>query len=189
MRNFPDWFTGGAAEHNFTTQLTQHAGKPNLRYLQIGAYAGDATQWLMEHILTHHTSTLTDVDTWAGSPETDHHPINFHDVQNWYHHHRPPRVETRHMTSHQFFTTNHTTYDFIYIDGSHEAADVLHDAINAYHHTNIGGTLAFDDYQWNDYNRPHWNKPHTAINAFETCHRDRLQLTVNNVQRWYTRIK
>ena len=36
-------------------------------------------------------------------------------------------------------------YDIIYIDGSHEARDVLEDAVLAYRLLKIGGLLIFDD--------------------------------------------
>ncbi len=50
------------------------------------------------------------------------------------------------MTSSQFFTQNSSTYDFIYIDGSHEpdvAVSDLNSALNILH---VGGYLWVDDY-------------------------------------------
>lgn len=39
-------------------------------------------------------------------------------------------------------------FDFIYVDGSHEAPDVLFDALLAHRLVKVGGVIAFDDYLW-----------------------------------------
>lgn len=39
-------------------------------------------------------------------------------------------------------------FDFIYVDGSHEAPDVLLDALLAHKLVRVGGVIAFDDYLW-----------------------------------------
>ena len=39
-------------------------------------------------------------------------------------------------------------FDFIYVDGSHEAPDVLFDAILAHKLVKNNGIIAFDDYLW-----------------------------------------
>lgn len=39
-------------------------------------------------------------------------------------------------------------FDFIYIDGSHQAPDVLSDAVMSFPLLRVGGVMAFDDYLW-----------------------------------------
>ena len=39
-------------------------------------------------------------------------------------------------------------FDIIYIDGSHQAPDVLTDAVMAFPLLRVGGIMAFDDYLW-----------------------------------------
>jgi hypothetical protein len=64
--------------------------------------------------------------------------------------------------------------DFIYVDGSHQAADVLSDAVLAWKLLKEGGVLIFDDYLWARYqDRPLLN-PKMAIDAFVNCHLDQL---------------
>ncbi|MCH9843882.1 MAG: class I SAM-dependent methyltransferase [Alphaproteobacteria bacterium] len=41
-------------------------------------------------------------------------------------------------------------FDFIFIDGSHQADDVLCDAVLAYKLLRVGGILGFDDYLWSE---------------------------------------
>ena len=40
------------------------------------------------------------------------------------------------------------TFDFVYIDGSHQAPDVLADAVLGFELLRPGGVMAFDDYLW-----------------------------------------
>jgi hypothetical protein len=39
-------------------------------------------------------------------------------------------------------------FDFVYVDGSHQAPDVLTDAVLAFKLTKTGGLMIFDDYLW-----------------------------------------
>lgn len=39
-------------------------------------------------------------------------------------------------------------FDYIYVDGSHEAPDVLFDALLAHRLVKKGGVISFDDYLW-----------------------------------------
>jgi hypothetical protein len=39
-------------------------------------------------------------------------------------------------------------FDFSYVDGSHQAPDVICDAILAFKLLRVGGVMAFDDYLW-----------------------------------------
>jgi predicted O-methyltransferase YrrM len=39
-------------------------------------------------------------------------------------------------------------FDFVYIDGSHQAPDVLCDAVLSFRLLKVGGVMAFDDYLW-----------------------------------------
>lgn len=56
-------------------------------------------------------------------------------------------------------------YDFIYIDGSHVAKDVLTDACMAWPLLKRGGIMVFDDYMWGN-PRDILHRPKPAIDAF-----------------------
>ena len=45
---------------------------------------------------------------------------------------------------------NYEQFDFIYIDGSHTAPDVMTDACMAWGLLKKGGIMLFDDYLWQD---------------------------------------
>lgn len=55
------------------------------------------------------------------------------------------------------------SYDFVYIDGSHHAKDVMIDALQAWSLIKVGGIIIFDDYNLKS---NHWGVPLPAIDAF-----------------------
>lgn len=183
----PDWFTAGYAEASFAKNLREYVGVPNLRFLQIGAYCGDASEWLMRHVLTHPSSTLLDVDTWGGSAEADHEEINWAAVWEFYRQRMAEyggayRIRS---TSDQFFIGTNQRFDFIYIDGSHQTHQVLRDAVNADWHIKSGGMIAFDDYQWGAHLR---DRPAPAIDAFLRCYEDQYEVLEVGLQVWVRRL-
>lgn len=56
--------------------------------------------------------------------------------------------------------------DYIYIDGSHLAIDVLSDAVLSWSILKDGGILIFDDYGWGIHTTDEKQKPKLAIDAF-----------------------
>jgi hypothetical protein len=40
------------------------------------------------------------------------------------------------------------TFDLVYVDGSHQAPDVLSDSVMSFHLLRVGGLMIFDDYLW-----------------------------------------
>ena len=66
-------------------------------------------------------------------------------------------------------------FDFIYIDGSHIARDVLTDACVAWPMLNIGGVMCFDDYEWGE-PIPETHKPKLAIDAFINIFQEDLEV-------------
>tara|TARA_Y100000766_G_C18742566_1_gene524371 strand:- start:141 stop:773 length:633 start_codon:yes stop_codon:yes gene_type:complete len=58
-------------------------------------------------------------------------------------------------------------FDFIYIDGSHYACDVISDSVLAYDLLRVGGVIGFDDYTWVDQSTNDvLARPKIAIDAF-----------------------
>jgi predicted O-methyltransferase YrrM len=71
------------------------------------------------------------------------------------------------------------TFDFIYIDGSHQAPDVLADAVLGFRLLRPGGVMIFDDYLWSE-NLPGGpdvlRTPKPAIDAFVNLNARQLQV-------------
>jgi predicted O-methyltransferase YrrM len=188
--DYPNWFAH-YAEKFFDRHLSPLAGKPGLRFLQIGAFTGDASLWLLDSVLTGKDSTLTDVDTWEGSGEPEHEPFDWSEVERVYDERMAGRRSSKFKgTSAEFFTASpDAAFDFIYIDGDHTAAGVLSDAVRAFDLLKPDGLLAFDDYQWKPYpDAPAHLAPGAAIDAFALCYRDRLEILEIGLQVWVQKI-
>lgn len=180
---YPNWFVG--QQYNFEAQLAHFKDKPKLRFLQIGAYTGDASVWLLENILTDQGSFLLDVDTWAGSDEAEHSQIDFDKVYEYYKERMEPYSNVRSVrnSSDNFFRNNKTEFDFIYIDGGHTATQVAKDADSAWKLLKSGGILAFDDYGWGK-DLPPDTTPKPAIDNFLSAHDGEYTQLVDSYQVW-----
>ena len=185
---YPNWFEN--QRYNFEAQLAHLAGKPDLRFLQIGAYTGDASVWLCENVLRNSTSTLIDVDTWTGSNEDEHSRIDFEKVYEYY----EARVKVYRtvirlkMTSDQYFAgDNEAKFDFIYVDGDHTAAQVERDANGSWALLKSGGILAFDDYLWGP-DLPPETTPKPAIDKFLAEHAGEFVQLVDSYQVWIQKL-
>jgi len=189
VADYPNWFAKSAID-NFATYLIQDAGLPDLRYLQLGAYTGDASVWLMENILTHPSSHLYDVDTWEGSDEADHKSMDFEDVHKTY-------LSKTYLWQHDgsiykyrsttlYFLRNQSMrdkFDFIYIDADHTTVGVLLDAELSWPLLKSGGIMAFDDLTWGEHLPPS-HSPKAGILLFAERHREEFDLVVANTQYW-----
>jgi hypothetical protein len=189
MTEYPNWFAKSAVD-NFATYLIQDAGLPDLRYLQLGAFTGDASVWLMENILTHPTSHLFDVDTWEGSDEADHKSMDFEDVHKTYlkktwRWQQDGSIYKYRFNTMYFLKTQsiRDKFDFIYIDADHTTVGVLLDAELSWPLLKSGGIMAFDDLTWGA-DLPPSQSPKAGILLFAERHRQEFDLVVANTQYW-----
>lgn len=183
---YPNWFEITAIE-NFKNNLLPFADRKNLNFLQIGAYTGDASKWLLENVLTHESSRLTDVDTWLGSDEDVHNKMDWSDVERVYdekieqYKDKITKVKSDSLT---FLRNEHPfTYDFIYIDGDHTALGVFSDAVGSFPLLKSYGVLAFDDYTWQSGKSPE-HEPRKGIHQFLKLAEGSYNLITNNSQIW-----
>lgn len=137
----PNWFE--FVKPNFES----HVSHDELVALQIGVYKGDATRWLLDN---RNVKRIVDVDTWQGSQENE--GMDFSLVEKVYDERfaLESRVEKFKGTSDEYFIKRspQETFTFIYIDGDHSALQTALDGINAWRALQVGGVMAFDDYQW-----------------------------------------
>lgn len=190
----PEWFNAYARDF-FERYLKQSAGRP-FHALQIGAFSGDASLWLLQNVLTASSSSLVDVDTWEGSGEHD--DLNFAAVEQVYDERRTAfnaaslneRWEKFKGTSDRYFrwtSLGDSSLDFVYIDGDHRAPTVLSDAVHALPLLKVGGLLAFDDYAWHS-REGRLGDPGPAVDAFRDIYSERLETLDLGAQAWFRKI-
>jgi hypothetical protein len=189
---YPNWFEQTQARENFERYLKPLAGTA-LRCVQVGAYTGDATKWMVDNMLHHDSSTLIDVDTWEGSDEPVHKNMDWSDVYTTYIQKNKEAIDSGKVVpikkrSDVFFAMSGGGYDFIYVDGDHTAFAVLRDGMNAYEQTVVGGLIAFDDYTWT-LNAGDFYDPRYAIDTLVHLLADRIEVIENNSQFWIKKIK
>ena len=151
------------------------------RILEIGSYEGKSTCYLIEKLATSKEIEIHCVDTWEGGVE--HSLINMTDVEKRFHHNTKlaiSNVKKRvQISSHKGFSDialskliaegKQGYFDFIYVDGSHQAPDVLCDALLSFRLLKTNGVIAFDDYLWQEplpYGTDPIRCPKPAIDAF-----------------------
>ena len=186
---YPNWFAS-TAQVNFEKFLTPLAGQPNLEFLQLGAFTGDASLWLAQNILTHKNSILVDVDTWEGSDEQSHAEMDFNDVYETY----QAKVKGYNIDSYKMASVDYLIkfneidlYDFIYIDANHTSAGVFLDAELSWRILKAGGIMAFDDYTWQHESGRPALAPKGGIHMFLDRHAGEYEVLAVNLQYWIKR--
>jgi hypothetical protein len=186
---YPNWFEMDAINY-FKSFLLPLSGLPNLHFIQVGAYRGHASKWLMENVLTHPTSTLTDIDCWIDGyqPTVNETDKSVNLIERAYHLRIKPYKEQIHVikgfSNNVANTLANYSYDFVYIDGDHLASSVFVDANTYASKLKPNGILAFDDYLWYDGQKHPLLTPKIAIDEFLNIFGNNFNLLSINSQVW-----
>ena len=174
---------------SWDTYLQKFVGK-RLNIMEIGAYKGDATCWFLNNLCKNHNSIVVAIDTWEGSPEygdSDFSIVEKEFDENIKKTGRGNQVIKMKMTSKdgliklkQKGTVNYI-FDIIYIDASHEAKDVLTDAILSWDLLDTGGIIIFDDYEWDKLSKEYF-RPKIAIDSFISIFKPQLKVIFKKYQ-------
>jgi predicted O-methyltransferase YrrM len=189
VTEYPNWFAG-IAQENFEQYLQHFKQQQNLAFLQVGAFTGDASKWMLDNLLTGRNCTLTDVDTWQGSDEGAHHVMDFADVEATYDAKLSvySTVLKHKMKSDDFFHQRQGSYNFIYIDGDHTAEQTYRDGCNAWNNLKQEGILAFDDYLWGAGLEDQSLAPQQGIDKFLEERNGQYHLLNKGAQVWIRKI-
>ena len=169
-----DWFNW--APEVWTQLIPLLPGEPGTRsFLEIGSFEGRSSVWIIENMMTE-GDYLACVDTWQGGEE--HGEEDMGSVEKRFEYNRSLATAKRKVTvtgvkakSIEYLGEvlmegdDKITFDFIYIDGSHIAKDVLTDACMAWPLLKSKGLMVFDDYMWGN-PRDILHRPKPAIDAF-----------------------
>jgi predicted O-methyltransferase YrrM len=148
------------------------------RILEIGVFEGMSTCWLASK---YPNSILDSIDTFVGSMENgvvsglyERFLKNVEPFKN--------RINIHIGESYQHVRKFDKEYfDFIYVDGSHQAKDVLIDAIQSFYSLKHGGVMVFDDYEWHAYPNPNLC-PQKGIDIFLDLFNDELNIIHKDYQ-------
>ena len=140
------------------------------KILEVGSFEGASACYLIQKLAQQKAIELHCIDTWGGGVEHDRVNMNAVEarfasntqlaIQNVQHpttlvvHKGPSDTELCKLIC----DGKQGYFDFIYIDGSHQAPDVLSDLVLAFKLLRVGGVMAMDDYVWKE-NLPQGTDP------------------------------
>lgn len=178
------------------------------KVLEIGCFEGASTCHIIDTLASIRDIDLHCIDTWLGSAEYQN--GHFDDTQDI----DMVKVERRflantqkavHKATHKVQLSVHKNsstqtlakliheqhqFDFIYIDASHLAPDVLCDAVMGFQLLKVGGVMAFDDYLWFeqfDYGKNILRAPKIAIDAFTNIFLEKIEFFFTRSDQIYIR--
>ena len=159
-------------------------------FLEIGSFEGRSTVWTIENMMEN-GGEIYCIDTWEGgeehtSEDMDGTELRFeHNIQTVRKAFPERRVVKLKGLSTQWVPSlicEKLSFDFIYIDGSHVAKDVLTDACMAWPLLKKDGMMAFDDYLWKPPKFTLTQRPKMAIDAFVNIFEDEIVMAHNGYQ-------
>lgn len=135
-----DWFLNN--EKVWAEVLAPLKGKPNLRYLEVGVFEGQSFLWMFDNVLTDPSSTATAIDVFflEGLEARFRENLERAGVS------KRARI-IKGFSNEALRPLKPSSFDVIYIDGSHTAANVIRDGLLAWDLLEEGGILIFDDYR------------------------------------------
>jgi predicted O-methyltransferase YrrM len=166
------------------TGLFARRGRIN-KVLEIGSYEGGSSVWILENLLTD-GGELHCIDTWRGGVE--HQKDKMPDVEarfdrnvakalaktsevTFFKHKGVSRLKLT-----ELMAGGHLgSFDLVYVDGSHQSADVLCDLIGAFQLCKVGGLIICDDYLYG-YDDNLRFSPKLAIDSFINCYNSKIKI-------------
>ena len=197
-----DWFSHESESHvvdQFEKFLKKYR-KISCKFLEIGSFEGMSAIWMLENILTHKDSKLWCIDPgveWTGYLSEKEANNAFErllsNINKSGFNENVKIIKGKSGDYLARFPKNY--FDFIYVDGNHEAEKVLEDAIMSFRILNVGGIMALDDYllgiRWP--NSPGAiacnNLPKKAIDYFLEIYKGKIEILYKDYQVWIKKIK
>jgi predicted O-methyltransferase YrrM len=171
-----DWFSGNLRRFEYFLSPLKGA---DCQLLEIGTNEGRSAVWLMDNIAVSEGSRVTCVDLID-------HPNRRGNIEATGAAHR---VDFRQGMSRDVLPTlprNH--FDFIYVDGYHGRVEVLEDAVLSFRLAKVDAIIAFDDYTWKAEVADVDGAPKSAVDAFCSIYRNKIELLNKGRQVWVRKI-
>lgn len=151
-------------------------GGTAIRILEIGSYEGRSAVWFLSNVLAHPDSRIVCVDPFL-DPCLE---LRFdHNIRIAGH---PEKLTKMKGFSGSILSSLAAeSFDLIYVDGSHQAADALLDGTLSWPLLKPHGSLLFDDYQWRP-DLPSHARPELGVDLFLEHLRGRYELVFRGYQ-------
>lgn len=146
-----DYFSPNIA--NWSQWFAQLITASPIACLEIGSWQGGSSTWLLDNVIAPRGGSLTCIDTFEGSSEHLGFLHTLHagledifdaNIARTGHGHLCRKLVG--YSQHVLRQMQSEDFDFIFIDGAHEAKFVIQDAIYCWPMLRPGGFLLFDDY-------------------------------------------
>ena len=154
-------------------------------FLEIGSFEGRSAVWITQHMMED-GGELVCIDTWEGSEEHTAEDMagseaRFHNniglVMGNFVDRKVLPVKSTSVEALGVLLAQKKQFDFIYIDGSHTAKDVLTDACMSWPLLKDKGFMVFDDYMWRPPGFTLLQRPKIAVDTFVNIFEDELIVT------------
>lgn len=181
-----DWF--GWAPRVWE-QLIPHLPERK-NFLEIGSFEGRSAVWTVQHMMED-GGEIYCIDTWEGGDE--HTPEDMAGTEERFKHNidlimgnfvdrKVLPIKSTSVEALGGLIAQKKQFDFIYIDGSHLAKDVLTDACMAWPLLKSKGFMVFDDYMWRPPGFDVMQRPKIAVDAFVNMFEDELLIAHSGYQ-------
>jgi len=163
------------------------------RMLEIGSYEGASACYLIRTLGRKAPLEIHCIDNWLGSAEHQAAGCDMRLIEARFHRNSRLAIESCpypvELVVHKGYSDHCLAalldemkkgyFDFVYIDGSHRAPDVLSDAVLGFHLLRPRGVMVFDDYLWHEGTADSKDPllcPKMAIDAFINCNFRKLRI-------------
>jgi len=173
-----DWFSWSPGVWE---QLIPHL-PARKNFLEIGSFEGRSAVWIVQYMMED-GGELICVDTWEGGAEhvngemsgaEDRFKHNIDLIMGNFVDRDVQPIKSTSVDALGNLISYKKQFDFIYIDGSHLAKDVLTDACMAWPLLKPKGFMVFDDYSWKPPGFTLLQRPKVAVDAFINMFEDEL---------------
>jgi predicted O-methyltransferase YrrM len=181
-----DWFSWSPGVWE---QLIPHL-PARKNFLEIGSFEGRSAVWIVQYMMED-GGELICVDTWEGGAEhvngemsgaEDRFKHNIDLIIGNFVDRDVQPIKSTSVDALGNLISYKKQFDFIYIDGSHLAKDVLTDACMSWPLLKKGGFMVFDDYLWKPQGFTLLQRPKFAVDTFVNMFEDEVTITHSGYQ-------
>lgn len=179
-----DWFSHHQARWSSLFSEVGWDPQSPKNVLEIGCFEGRASIWILQNLLCHPASRLNCVDPYLPGDVVG--PAEIHLVEERFRRNVQlfgERVVLHKQLSHEALpklrARQEDVFDFIYIDGAHDAPTVLVDLVDSFQMLRPGGLIICDDYGVlpdSGVDNAETTVPKLAIDAFLNIFEDRIDV-------------